>query len=107
MTTMRTRPTILIALLTLAVLATEALAQSRSFYNRSGKSVGRSVTDSSGTTTYYDASGKITGRSSTSGNTTTNYDRSGRVISRETTTGNTTSTPARQRARGAERPSSQ
>jgi len=59
----------MIAALTLAALATEASAQSR---------------------TFYDASGKVSGRSSASGNTVTNYDGRGRVISRETTTGNTT-----------------
>ena len=76
---------ILLALLALAI-ATEASAQSRAFYNRSGKSVGRSSTDSQGTTTYYDASGKVISRETTTGNTTTIYDSGGRTVGRVTTT---------------------
>jgi YD repeat-containing protein len=47
----------------LAVLATDASAQSRTYYDSSGKSIGRSTTDSQGSTTFFDASGKVTGRS--------------------------------------------
>jgi YD repeat-containing protein len=74
-------------MLTLAVLATEASAQSRtrSYYDSSGKSVGRSSTDSRGTTTFYDAAGKVTGRASTSGNKATIYDPAGRNVGRFTT----------------------
>jgi YD repeat-containing protein len=66
-----------LALIALAVLADNALAQSRS-------------STSGNTTRFYDASGRSLGTATTNGNTTTNYDASGRVISRETRTGNTT-----------------
>ena len=83
---------ILLALLTLAVLATEASAQSTTtLYNSSGQSIGRATT-SGNTTTFRDSSGRTTSRAVTNGNTTTNYDAGGRVISRETTTANTTTT---------------
>jgi hypothetical protein len=41
---------------------------------------GRSATDSGGSTTFYDASGSIAGRSSTSGNQTTIYGSDGRRV---------------------------
>ena len=44
----------------------------------SGRELGRSVTDSRGSTTFYDAMGRTTGRSVTSGGTTTVYDNIGR-----------------------------
>ena len=69
-----------------AVLATEASAQSRTFYDSAGRVVGRSSTDSQGTVTNYDARGKVISRETRSGNTTTIYDAVGRVIGRETTT---------------------
>jgi hypothetical protein len=50
---------ILLALIALAATTGNALAQSRSFYNASGRSVGRSSTDSSGTITNYDVRGKV------------------------------------------------
>ena len=70
---------ILLTLLTLAALATEASAQSRTFYDSSGKVVGRSSTDTQGTTTNYDARGKVIIRKSTGGNTTMVYDARGRM----------------------------
>jgi YD repeat-containing protein len=76
---------ILIALLTLAVLATEASAQSRTFYDSSGKVVGRSGTDSQGTVTNYDSRGRVISRETSSGNTTTIYDAGGRSVGRFTT----------------------
>jgi hypothetical protein len=42
-----------------------------------GRNTGRSVTDSRGNTTFYDAMGRNTGRSVTNGNTTTVYDQMG------------------------------
>jgi YD repeat-containing protein len=75
--------TILLAL-ALSALATEASAQSQTFYDSSGKSVGRSATDSQGTTTFYDASGRVSSRASKSGNTTTIYDDRGRNVGRVT-----------------------
>ena len=66
--------TIIVAALALA-LASEASAQSRTYYDKGGNVTGKSATDSQGTTTFYDASGKVTGRTSTgSGGTTTIYD---------------------------------
>ena len=76
---------ILLALLTFAMMTGAASAQSRTYYNSSGKVVGRSSTDSQGTTTFYDASGRVTGRASKSGNTTTVYDPAGRNVGRFTT----------------------
>lgn len=73
-----------LALIAIAALTTDAAAQSKRFYDSSGKSVGTSSTDSQGTTTFYDASGRITGRASKSGNTTTIYDERGRNVGRST-----------------------
>jgi hypothetical protein len=67
--------------LTLALLLpTVALAQqqNQTFRDASGREVGRSVTDSRGSTTFYDAMGREVGRSVTSGGTTTVYDQIGR-----------------------------
>ncbi|MBT1509353.1 hypothetical protein KIP88_02465 [Bradyrhizobium sp. SRL28] len=75
---------ILLTLLTLAALSCDASAQSRQYYDSSGRSVGRSSTDSQGTTTFYDAGGRVTGRESKSGNTTTIYDAAGRNVGRAT-----------------------
>jgi YD repeat-containing protein len=71
---------ILFALLTLAMTTGAASAQQRTFYDSSGKVVGRSATDSQGTVTTYDASGKVISRETTTGNTTTVYDASGRNV---------------------------
>ena len=68
-----------------AVLATEASAQSRTFYDSAGRVVGRSSTDSQGTVTNYDARGKVISRETRSGNTTTIYDPAGRNVGRYTT----------------------
>jgi hypothetical protein len=60
-----------------------ASAQRRTFYNVSGKVVGRSSTDSAGTVTNYDSRGKvIISRESTTGNQTTIYDAGGRSVGR-------------------------
>ena len=76
--------TILLALLALAT-ATEVSAQSRTFYDSAGRSVGRSSTDSQGTVTNYDARGKVISRETTTGNQTTIYDASGRNVGRFST----------------------
>jgi hypothetical protein len=47
----------LLTLLALAMMTAAASAKQRTLYDASGKVVGRSATDSSGTTTNYDASG--------------------------------------------------
>jgi YD repeat-containing protein len=75
---------ILVAALTLAVLATGASAQSRAFYDSAGRVVGKSATDSSGTVTNYDARGRVISRETTTGNTTTVYDARGRNVGRFT-----------------------
>ena len=76
---------LLTLLLTFATMTGEASAQQRTFYNSAGKVVGRSSTDSQGTTTNYNSRGKVISRKSPSGNTTTIYDASGRNIGRFTT----------------------
>jgi YD repeat-containing protein len=76
---------ILLPLLALAMMSGAATAQQRTYYDSSGKSVGRSSTDSKGSTTYYDARGKVTGRTSTSGSATTIYDPAGRNVGRFST----------------------
>ena len=75
----------IIAALVLAALTGAASAQQRTFYDPSGKVVGRSSTSSGGATTNYDARGKVISRESTSGNTTTVYDAAGRSIGTTTT----------------------
>jgi YD repeat-containing protein len=79
------KKTTLLTLLTLALLTGAASAQSRTFYDASGKVVGRSSTDSQGTVTNYDARGRVISRESTSGNTTVIYDAGGRNVGRVTT----------------------
>ena len=78
-------PKILLALLMLATLTGAASAQSHSFYDSSGRVVGRSSTDSQDTTTIYDSRGKVINRELTSGNQTTIYDAGGRNVGRFTT----------------------
>ena len=58
---------IIVAALALASLATNAAAEQpqRTFYNLSGKVIGRSSTDSQGTVTNYDATGKVISRATT------------------------------------------
>jgi YD repeat-containing protein len=69
----------------LAVMTGAALAQQRTLYDASGRVVGRSSIDSSGTVTNYDARGRVISRETTSGNTTTVYDAGGRNVGRFTT----------------------
>jgi YD repeat-containing protein len=71
--------------LALAALTGSASAQQRTFYDARGNVVGRSSTNSQGTTTNYDRSGRIISRETTSGNRTTVYDASGRSVGRYTT----------------------
>jgi len=61
-------------------MISSAMAQTTStnFRDTSGRTIGRSVTDTKGNTTFYDSMGRNTGRSVTSGGTTTVYDRMGR-----------------------------
>jgi YD repeat-containing protein len=55
---------ILLVVLTLALVASDAAAQSaRSFYDARGNRTGSASTDSQGTTTFYDSRGNVTGRS--------------------------------------------
>jgi YD repeat-containing protein len=84
----RARPATLAGLaVALALLIpTGVLSFSRTFYDASGRVSGHSTTDSGGATTIYDASGRVTGRTATSGNQTTIYDASGRNVGRVTTT---------------------
>jgi YD repeat-containing protein len=79
----------LAALLTLALMTGAASAQQRTFYDSRGNVVGRSATDSGGSTTNYDARGKVISRETVShgsvGNTTTIYDAAGRNVGKATT----------------------
>jgi YD repeat-containing protein len=70
----------LLALLALSIITGAASAQQRTFYDSRGNVVGRSATDSQGSTTNYDARRKVISRESTSGNTTTIYDAGGRNV---------------------------
>ena len=68
------------------LIASDAHAQSQTFYGADGRVTGRSVTGSNGATTFYDASGRVTGRTATdSQGTTTVYDASGRNVGSVTT----------------------
>ena len=58
--------------------AAAAQVQQHTFKDKSGRTVGRSVTDTKGNTIYYDSMGRNTGRSTTSNGTTTTYDPMGR-----------------------------
>jgi YD repeat-containing protein len=75
----------LIALAALVAMMGATLAQQRTIYDNAGRSVGRSSTDSQGTTTNYDNRGRIISRETTVGNQTTIYDAGGRNIGRFTT----------------------
>jgi YD repeat-containing protein len=75
---MKTIAAFVLALLTLPSHAGE---QSR-FYAPDGRSIGTAVPLGAGSMRYYDARGRSTGTSTTSGGATTVYDSRGRVISR-------------------------
>jgi YD repeat-containing protein len=78
--------TIPIAAALLAVLATDASAQSsRTFYDSAGRVSGRSITDSAGSTTIYDSHGRITSRTAIdSAGIATIYDAHGRAVGKVT-----------------------
>ena len=77
--------TTLLSLLALATMTGAASAQQRTIYDSRGNVVGRSSTNSSGTTTNYDNRGRVVTRESTSGSQTTIYDARGRNVGRVTT----------------------
>jgi uncharacterized protein RhaS with RHS repeats len=65
----------------LALLASDAAMaqqQHQTFKDANGRTLGRSVTDTRGNTTFYDPMGRQTGRAAVNGNTTTIYDPMGR-----------------------------
>jgi hypothetical protein len=64
-----TTPPAIIAIV-LALFSTDALAQSRTYYDSSGRVSGRSTTGTNGATTFYGSDGRVTGRASTSSNGT-------------------------------------
>ena len=70
-------PVAFIALL-LVLQSNAASAQQKQFYDSAGHNAGRAVTDGQGSTTYYGPDGRVTARSSTSGDTTTVYGADGR-----------------------------
>ena len=68
-----------LASLALSVLVMPASAQQRTFYDSSGRVTGRAVTGGN-TTTFYDSYGRVTGRGTTnSSSSTTIYESSGRT----------------------------
>lgn len=71
-------------LLALAMMTGAVSAQQRTFHDARGSVVGRSATDSQGTTTVYDSRGRVVSRETTTGNTTTIYDERGRSVGRFT-----------------------
>lgn len=75
----------LIALAALCLTVGAAIAEQRTLYDASGRVTGRTSTDSQGSTTFYDPAGRLTGRSSTSSSgTTTIYDSKGRNVGKVT-----------------------
>jgi FlaG/FlaF family flagellin (archaellin) len=70
---------IFIAFILLGTLATTARGQTTSheFKDTSGRSMGRSVTDTKGNTTFYNSLGQNTGRSNTQNGITTIYNERG------------------------------
>jgi YD repeat-containing protein len=76
---------ILLALVALSAVTSEASAQSRSYYDSSGKRIGSATTASGNTVTNYDSRGRVTSRETTTGNTTTVYCAGGRNIGQFTT----------------------
>ena len=80
----RARPATLagLAVALASLMPTEVLAQSssRTFYDASGRVSGHSTTDSGGSTTIYDASGRVTGRTSTSGNQRRSMTQAGAML---------------------------
>ncbi len=67
-------------LLALALMTGAASAQQRTYYDSRSNVVGQWATDSAGTTTNYDARGKVINRETTAGNTTSVFDAHGRLI---------------------------
>jgi YD repeat-containing protein len=67
-----------LALVMLAAVAAPVAAQeTKTFYDNTGRAIGRATTQGD-TTTFYDSTGRSTGRATTTGNTTTIYDNTGR-----------------------------
>jgi YD repeat-containing protein len=59
---------LLAAALVLATASAHAGDTQRRYYDNRGNSLGTSSTDSQGTTTFYDAPGRVIGKASKSGN---------------------------------------
>jgi YD repeat-containing protein len=70
------------ALIIVLALAASPVAaqQTQTLYGPDGRVVSRSQTFKSGDTTFFDAAGRVTGRSQTSGGETRYYDAAGRLI---------------------------
>lgn len=69
-----------LAIMLLLLSPADAWPQQRQFYDAAGRNAGRAITDTQGTTTFYDAAGNVTARSSVTGNTTIIYDAAGHRI---------------------------
>jgi hypothetical protein len=67
-----------VIMLLVLVSISGAQTTQHTFRDSSGRSMGRSVTDTHGNTQFYNEKGQTTGRSSTQNGTTTIYDRMGR-----------------------------
>lgn len=81
-----TRSQIACVAIVLALVSSDALAQSQTFYGADGRVTGRSSTDSQGSTTFYGADGRVSGRASTdSQGTTVLYGSDGRRVGTVTT----------------------
>ncbi|MBM3385879.1 MAG: hypothetical protein FJY40_12185 [Betaproteobacteria bacterium] len=82
---------LLMTVLTLSSFYAAAQSQGNTtrYYDKQGRSTGKSVTQGN-TTRYYDKQGRSTGRSVTQGNTTRHMDQQGRTVGRSVTQGNTT-----------------
>jgi YD repeat-containing protein len=72
--------TILLMTASLVLTSGAASAQSATVYGPDGRVQSRTLTDSRGNTTTYDASGSVAGRTTTSGSTATIYDGAGRKV---------------------------
>ena len=67
----------LILALCVACSAAQAEQKQRTFYGADGRVTSRETIGTNGATTIYDASGRVAGRTTTSGNTTTLYNAAG------------------------------
>lgn len=92
-TTHAGRAFFLVVVLAMLLSFAPAQAQQQTLYGADGRVIGRSVTDSQGTTTHYDAAGRRIGTTTTRDGTITVYGPDGRRTG--TATGTPTKPPGR------------